>query len=273
MKIKSLATDRKKIVKAIEQVTGEDRLFLGAPSFNYQVGPYLVDKEGNIEVDDEKVSESVIDYLAARELINAEEIDEYYDAMVISLPMEGHTGNSLKNLVFMFYQKGVLLSKVVGRPGFYQVPEEAINIIDAEIYPSVEAFLERIESGELPRIRGIRFEDGKVQFLFPCTEDPDRIKAYTQLSEMMDKCARAKLRVRPTKSKVTNEKFTLRTWVTTGLGMAGVEYRQTRITLMENLSGNSAFRTKDQAEAFKEKMRTKRAKERERSREMDFDNV
>ncbi|MEY8304856.1 hypothetical protein [Anaerosalibacter bizertensis] len=38
-----------------------------------------------------------------------------------------------------------------------------------------------------------------------------------------------------------NEKYTFRTWLTR-LGMIGDEYREIRKELLQNLSGNSAFR-------------------------------
>ena len=43
------ATDRKALVAALEELTGERRRYLGVPSCAYQVGNLLVTREGNLD--------------------------------------------------------------------------------------------------------------------------------------------------------------------------------------------------------------------------------
>ena len=54
-----------------------------------------------------------------------------------------------------------------------------------------------------------------------------------------------------------NEKYSIRIWMVR-LGMNGDSFRQTRKILMEKLSGHAAFRTAEQADAFKKKEKRKR---------------
>ena len=51
-----------------------------------------------------------------------------------------------------------------------------------------------------------------------------------------------------------NEKYIFRVWLIR-IGMQGEEFKTTRKILLENLSGNAAFKTAEQAEAFREKHR------------------
>ena len=64
MKIASLTNDRKKIVKVLEEATGAGAVYLGAPSFGYSVGSYMVDRSGDITA--EEMDQEVIDYAVIR---------------------------------------------------------------------------------------------------------------------------------------------------------------------------------------------------------------
>ena len=76
--------------------------------------------------------------------------------------------------------------------------------------------------------------------------------------------AEEQARVQPDKCKVTNEKYTFRVWLMR-LGMKGEEYKTARKLLLGNLKGHAAFRTKDQAEAAREKLKKQRAEAKEAS--------
>ena len=74
------------------------------------------------------------------------------------------------------------------------------------------------------------------------------------LASLANKMALAQKRVQLNTSDDENEKYAFRGWLLR-LGMKGDEYKNTRKILLENLDGNAAFRTADQAEAFREKHR------------------
>jgi hypothetical protein len=75
---------------------------------------------------------------------------------------------------------------------------------------------------------------------------------------MMNKQALDQKRIQAKVVSDENEKYALRIWLTR-LGMNGPEYKEARGVLMENLTGNSAFRTK----AEEEKWKARQAKKRE----------
>lgn len=92
---------------------------------------------------------------------------------------------------------------------------------------------------------------------FPLTDDPDRTKACTELATLMNKMAIKQKRIQAKEIDAENEKYAFHIWLLR-LGMNGAEYKQTRKLLMENLDGNSAFRTEEDAEKFKAKEKQKR---------------
>ena len=271
MKIASLTEDRKKLVKALEKATGEKAKYLGAPSFDYEIGPYTVDRTGDITVEDSAADENVLAELIAKGLVTIPEGADQ-TATIIFIPMSDHDGRSLKNMVNMIYSKGTLLSKAEGIPGFYKASEDLVRALDAKAPQSADDFLQVVAETEDDALKGLTFEDGKIGFLFPSTMDPDRIKAYMQLTELMAKMAREQKRVNAAKCKNTNEKYTFRVWLMR-LGMKGDEYKIARKIFLGNLRGHVAFRTKSQEEAAREKIKHQRELEREAADELAFEEL
>lgn len=265
MKIASLISDRKQIVRALEEITGEKAKYLGAPSFGYEVGPFTVDRSGDISADE--IDPDVIASLVAKGIIEDPGTDT--TETTISLPMEGCDGRSLRNLVYMLHSKSALLGKAVGKPGSYKVSEELITALEEKPTLTAEEFLQVLSDAGEGSLEGLSFEDEKISFRFPGTTEPDRLQAFMQLTELMGRMAREQVRVSPAKCKETNEKYTFRVWLMR-LGMKGDEYRGARRVLLQNLKGHTAFRTKDQAEAAKEKSQARRAAEKEAARELAF---
>lgn len=89
MKIETHVADRKTLVNQIAQAIGEEAKYLGAPGFAYQVGPYTINKQAEIEGDD---TEADMDPL--RELVLGGVLDDAEDeeiaALEISVPIEEH---------------------------------------------------------------------------------------------------------------------------------------------------------------------------------------
>ena len=116
------------------------------------------------------------------------------------------------------------------------------------------------------------FQKGTIEFrLFNGTLHAGKIKAYIQFSlavcaqALNQKCASS------TKTQSANEKYTFRTWLLR-LGLIGDEFATARLHLLKALPGCIAWKDPAQAEAQKERLRQKRAFEREagRERERDF---
>ena len=270
MEIASKAADRKHLVKALEEETGLKAKYCGAPSFSYEIGPYTVDRAGNLVVEDAEATDEVLQSLAVKGLIDFD--DEKKTATIISLPTAGHDGRSLRNLVFMLHSKGALLSKAVGKPGLYRVSKKLVADLDAGAPQSIEDFLTILGVSGDGALQGITIEPHKICFYFPMSEDSDRIRTYMQLAVLMGKAAREQKRVQPDKCKDTNEKYTFRVWLMR-LGMMGEEYKDARRILLRNLKGNGAFRTKSQEETAREKLKKQREEAREAAEEMAFERL
>ena len=176
---------------------------------------------------------------------------------------EGFTGERVRILKKQMQQ---LLKE---RDAFYRVPDKLITELETKSPSSVEEFLQIVADAEEGSLQGLVFADDKISLQFLYTTEPDKLRAYMQLTELMGKMAREQVRVKPAKCKETNEKYTFRVWLMR-LGMMGDEYKTTRKILLQNLKGHAAFRTKDQADAAKEKLRAQRAAEKEAAREMAF---
>ena len=50
MEIKTTARNRKDVVNAVREFTGEDSVYLGPPTFAYQVGNFTIDRDGTVVV-------------------------------------------------------------------------------------------------------------------------------------------------------------------------------------------------------------------------------
>jgi len=102
-------------------------------------------------------------------------------------------------------------------------------------------------------------EDGNIEVdnekavfqLFRATLDTDRITAYKHFCNLINQLALNLRSASKKKSESDNPKFTFRTFLIR-LGMVGKEYKTTRKILLQNLEGNSAFRSGSKPEKVKD---------------------
>lgn len=173
------------------------------------------------------------------------------DALTISLPLTGHTANSLRNLVTMIYSRGSLISKATG--GRFACPLEQVDALKDCL--TVESVLERIA----PDLTGLRIATDTITFTgFPLSDDPEKIQAFTQLAAQMNKLAKEQKRTQAKTVDTTNEKYIFRIWLL-AIGMGGDEFKTARRELLAPLSGNAAFKDQAMEQRWKEKQAEKRA--------------
>lgn len=245
-KIQTIAENRKDIVKALCEITGENSKYLGVPSCGYQVGECIVNKAGEIEIpDDEKLEALILSGLMEKGLL---ENEEFGDGMEIKIPMEEHTGLSLKNLVFMIHSKQYLLNKALGRKAFL-VDKDLLKMLQETEPESRDEFLELLHSCQgNEKNRGFYFTDDEIIFeAFPFSEE---MRAYTKLASSM--CAKAldSKRVNPAETIKENEKYYMRIWLLR-LELGGADGKEVRRVMLDNLKGHSAFRTQEEIERAK----------------------
>ncbi|GAB6180344.1 hypothetical protein JCM14036_16630 [Desulfotomaculum defluvii] len=247
--------ERKEIIKLLGDHFGVEPKYLGVPSFAYEietaVETYTVDRSGKITTSEgnEVELESLLNSGNEQEIIEPTETTTFE----VSVPMEGHTGITLRNLVNMIYSKQALIKKSLGL---------TVNIVEDDFCTGInEAKMETLEDfktaiggiGE-DRCPGIKydFNNGTITFKFFEGElSAEKVTAYTQFVALLNLQAKA-LKHASAKAKDTdNDKFTFRVFLIR-LGMVGNEYKDARKILLERLEGNSAFRSGKKPEKVSE---------------------
>jgi len=243
--------ERKEIVKALGEHFGVKPKYMKVPTCAYQIETteeiYTIDRAGKIITSEgnEVELESIINGRVeeAEETTNTETTKVIATGFEVAVPLEGHTGITLRNLVNMVYSKQALIKKSLGITANI-IEDDFCNYINEGKIDSLEDFKKAIEGIGEDRCPGITFDISNdfIAFKFYKWEaSPEKIKAYTQLVTLLNQSAKT-LKHASFKSKDTdNDKFTFRVWLVK-IGMIGDEYKAARKVLIEKLSGNSAFR-------------------------------
>lgn len=236
--------ERKEIVKALGEHFGVKPKYMGAPSFAFQVTTldgvtYVIDRKGKIknlagiEFELERLlngPEDVKEEIETAETINTE----------IILPMDGHTGATLKNLVNMINSKQSIIKKVFG---FVKdiVSKEFIEEINKTRFTTIDEFEAEAERIGYNKIPGLSFDFHKRNISFNFIGNYEDTEAAVQFVASLNKTSKEFKQSSPKPTETDNEKFTFRVFLIR-LGFIGDEYKKARKILLSNLEGNSAFR-------------------------------
>ena len=213
--------ERKRLVKAISEITGAPAQYLYAPSFAYQVGYFIMDRNGSASFDDRADSEEIenlIEQLAtlgfmaeskeAEETAAVEPEPTEVDGICISMPVSLFSETALQNLKNIIAAKGALICKALG-----------VNDLPIEV------------------------TDTKVSFpWFAGIPSPDEIKAYDHFICALCDMVRNQKRITAKERDTDNDKYAFRCFLLR-LGFIGAEYKQERKILLRNLTGSSAFKS------------------------------
>ena len=269
--------ERKRMAQVIGRMIDAEPVYMKVPTCAYKIGSITVEKDGTLawgeEIDNDtirKVMEALTtEGFTATDIPMLEPEPETAADMepvelTVSVPIGRHTGKSLRNLVNLIYTRAGLINKALGtgfaaEQGLVDAMGENEGLHTAEDFRRAVAAYEE-EHGLA--LSGITITPEEIRFSsLPETTDQDRVKAFTELTAMMNKQALDQKRIQAKAVNEDNEKYALRVWLTR-LGMKGAEYKTTRKILLENLSGHSAFRT----EAEKERWTQRHAEKREAAR-------
>lgn len=215
MTINYKTTDRKPLVKAISEFTGVKAVYLRTPTYAYQIGGFVVDRDGNLVIEDSIAKERVealICYLA--ELGFTAEMPKIMESteaepvgVCISMPRSLFTDTSIDNLKSILIAKGRLIRKALG-------------------------------VAELP----LEISEDRVSFpWFPATPSPEELKAYDSFICKLCEMARTQKRVVAKEKNADNDKYAFRCFLLR-LGFIGAEFKPERKILLHNLTGSSAFK-------------------------------
>lgn len=209
--------DRKALVKAIADLTGDKAVYKFMPTCAYEIGDITVEKEGCVTCEDADKLERIIYSLIAdgftpEDTEEVESTDEETTAenddeatgLTVSLPLDKLAVGNLTNLLTA---KESLIKKALG-------------IDDL----------------------GIEITEDTVSFpWFTEMPEPDAVKAYTHFIAALGKMSRDLKRISATEKEVDNEKYAFRCFLLR-LGFIGNEYKAERKILLKNLSGNSSWK-------------------------------
>ena len=204
-----------------------------------------------------------------------EDNDEYPLDLTVSVPLDDHTVQTLKNLICTIYSRGSLLSKATGGTFFAdKALTDALDEHEFHSVPELIAFIREWEETN-PELKGIRFDGDELIFDgFGEAPDAEHVQAFTDLASAINTMALTQKRVQAKEVDDSNEKYTMRIWLVR-IGFGGAEYKTDRKILMENLSGHSAFRNDEEKAKWTERQKAKReaAKAAQNSEEEQNDAV
>ena len=225
VKTNAQGKDRKNLVKAIAEITGQEAKYNGAPGFTYTVGNYTVERDGSITTEDEAGMKSLATVLReggfeiempepAEEKESEAEEEMTTDSWTLTMPREDFTETQVDNLEKIIASKAGLIKKALDC-------EDPIVILteDRVVFPW---FKRMLGSGESMAV---------MHFI-------------TALCRM----AKNAKRITAKEKEVPNEKYAFRCFLLR-LGFIGAEYKETRKRLLERLEGSSAFRTPEEEKA------------------------
>lgn len=185
----------------------------------------------------------------------AEDVDE----LTISLPMAGHTAQSIRNFLNLMYSRGPLLNKAMGTT--FSVSNSLLDALEQATTRTVDEMLDELEEYRQGAgntgMTGICITAEKISLTFAGPLTQDKVSAYTELCSAMNRMAVTQKRIQAKTVNDANEKYALRIWLIR-LGLNGDEHKALRKLLMQNLSGHAAFRTAEDAEKFRVKEKAKR---------------
>lgn len=210
--INAQGAERKRLVQTVSNWLGVPAKYCGAPTFNYEVDSFTIDRNGSLSFDDRADSE-VIERLLQHIHDEGVDIDQSHTedepcGICISMPRSLFTDSNLENLKALITAKGSLIKKALG--------------VD-----------------DLP----LEVTDTKVSFpWFPATPTPDEMNAYDAFICKLCEMARSQSRVNSSEKPVDNEKYAFRCFLLRH-GFIGAEYKTARKILLKNLSGSSAFKS------------------------------
>ena len=190
--------------------------------------------------------------------------NEDVDDLTVSVPMAGHTAQSIRNFLNLMYSRGPLLNKALGTN--FSVSDALLEALDQATIRTVNEMLDELEEYRLGAgdtgMTGILILPDKISLRFAGPLSPEQVRVCTQLTSAMNRMAITQKRIQAKTVNDENEKYALRIWLIR-LGLNGNEHKELRKVLMQNLSGHAAFRTAEEAEKFRIKEKAKRDKLKE----------
>lgn len=119
------------------------------------------------------------------------------DELTISLPMSGHTAQSLRNFLNLMYSRGPLLNKAMGTN--FTVSQGLLDALEQATPHTVSEMLDELEEYRLGAgttgMTGIQITAEKISLAFAGPLTQEKVRAYTELCAAMNRMAIAQKRI------------------------------------------------------------------------------
>ncbi|MDR3541437.1 MAG: virulence factor [Desulfosporosinus sp.] len=248
-----IGIERKQIASIIAEALSGEVSYAGAPSFGYHIAGWVIDREGIVttpKIQNESLR-TVLDTLKT-----AGATAEGNGAVTLSI--EGHTGNTLRNVVNLIWTKQSLIQKALGWVTNI-VPAGLVKAINAVPIDTLEEFAEvineAIDAGKIEGESELEFDlaDRIVSFsFFNASLDADEVLSFATLCQKLSEQAKQQKFSSIKQKETPNECYSMRCFLLK-LGFIGKEYKIERKILLSKLDGNSAFRTPEAKQAAEAK--------------------
>lgn len=195
-------SQRKALAQKIAEISGNTVQYLGAPTFSYQIGNFMLNKDSVLTV--EMVDEKIL-----AELANAGfhyEVNAEPDKLIVQMPLDSLSERTLNRVRRIIENKGELFKSAFKTDSLeFQVTEKTVD------FP-----------------------------WFTVEQDSDT-DAYCTFISMLCEFAKNRNRINNKPDTSDNEKYAFRCFLLR-IGMIGTNFKATRKVLLRNLTGSSAFR-------------------------------
>ena len=261
MTIETNITNRRELAGALAEYLNTRAVYLGPPTFAYQIGDIHLSREGILSGND---LDGIFPFLEMQGIVAAQPktIQEPAEntATDIQIPLEEYTPMNLRNLIITLYSKQWLLRKACSMP-VLRIPESAISTTPADTMEEAIQVLQDLKaSGELT---GIDITHDSITFDADPRADLEAVQTFLWQIILAAKTA---TRVFPAYHPQENEKYIMHGWLIR-LGLNGSDHKALRKSLMSNLRGNCAFRTATDAQAHRDKYAQLRREQRKAGEE------
>lgn len=247
-------------VIAAAQCDGSTYTYAGVPSFVYEAAGWIVDRDGIVSSPETPIGQkdSILQVFHALKTAGASVEGDG----TVTLSMNDHNGNSLRNLVNLIWTKQNLLKKSLARQTDI-VPESLVRVINSVPLDSVEDYAEAInhaiDIGEISGESELEFDmvNKTISFsFFNSGLDYSEVSAFISLCWRLNEQSKRQKFSSIIQKQVPNEKYAMRVWLIQ-LGFVGPSYSSERRVLLSRLAGDAAYRSIEAKQAAELKRKGK----------------
>lgn len=266
--------DKKRLIEAVSSILQAPATYLGAPSFNYQVGGYTIDKDGTLSVPEETredktrnllLSLKIQGFLPVEELteLEAEQtaatetpvetsvVEANAESPAETNNTEHSEENPMPNTSVTDFTPDT--NTLDAMPAIRTVRSEhtlAIEIPKTTLSGQAFLNLQKIVGSKATLLKlalgtdtlDIQFTEGKIRFPWFTLRGIDgEVDAYARLISALVQMAIRQKRVTAKEQPIENAKFSMRLFLIR-LGFIGDAYKTARKILTSSLTGNSSWK-------------------------------